>query len=303
VTLPSAVGGPAAWRGDALREEQWLVELTAQEQDELATGAPLTALGPRLAQWRRQLQSGLGFLLVRGVPVDCVDPEGVFRRLGRHLGEEVPQNGAGDLLCHIRDTGADPADPDVRLYTTRAEQDFHTDGADLIGLLCLQTAREGGRSLLASSVTVFNEVAARRPDLVHLLFEDWHWYLHGQQPGGTPPTFAAPIARWDGRHLATFFLGWWIRRAQGVPGVPPLTPAQAELLALYEQVANEPGIALEMDFRPGDMQWLKNSVTLHKRTEYVDDPARPRHLLRLWLAARDFEDGDELLRGGIPTSV
>ena len=48
--------------------------------------------------------------------------------------------------------------------------------------------------------------------------------------------------------------------------------------------------------------WLRNSVVLHKRTAYVDwpDPERRRHLLRLWLAARDFDDGDELLRGGIP---
>lgn len=299
LAIPTAVTGPAAWRGDRLRDEQWLVELSPQEQDELAGGGPLELLGPRLRAWREQLQHGLGFVLVRGVPLDA--PEEVFARLGRHLGEAVPQNSAGELLCHIRDTGADPTDPDVRLYTTRAEQDLHTDGADLIGLLCLQTAVEGGRSRLASSVTVFNEVAARRPDLVHLLLEDWHWYLHGQQPTGTAPTFALPIVRWDGTHLATFFLGWWIRRAQGVPGVPDLTPAQAELLALYEQVANEPGLGITMDVQPGDMQWLKNSVTLHGRDAYVDDPQRPRHLLRLWLAARDFADGDELLRGGIPT--
>jgi hypothetical protein len=298
---------PAAWRGDDLRADpSWVVELTEAQRGELrsaATGGELTTLVQVLRDWRRQLQSGLGILLVRGVPVEELSEEqarSVFTLLGQQLGEPVSQNKEGDLITDIRDVGNDPTDPEVRLYTTAAEQDFHTDGADLIGLLCLQTAREGGRSLLASSVTVFDEVAARRPDLVHLLFEDWHWYLHGQQPSGTPPTFAAPIARWDGRHLATFFLGWWIRRAQGVPGVPPLTPAQAELLALYEQVANEPGIALEMDFRPGDMQWLKNSVTLHKRTEYVDDPARPRHLLRLWLAARDFADGSDLLRGGIP---
>lgn len=56
-----------------------------------------------------------------------------------------------------------------------------------------------------------------------------------------------------------------------------------------------------MDFRPGDIQLLKNSVILHKRTEYEDwqDPTRKRHLLRLWLAAPDFEDGDDQLRHGI----
>jgi hypothetical protein len=56
-----------------------------------------------------------------------------------------------------------------------------------------------------------------------------------------------------------------------------------------------------MDFQPGDIQWLKNSVVLHKRTEYVDwpEPERKRHLLRLWLCARDFTCGRDALRGGM----
>jgi hypothetical protein len=286
-----------AWRGADLRREQWVVELTSAEREGLRNGQ----LPARLPEWRARLQHGLGFVLVRGVPLD--NPEKTFRLLGSALGNEVPQNGNGDLVCHIKDVGGDPTDPDVRLYTTSAEQEFHTDGADLIGLLCLSKAASGGLSSLASSLTVLQEVQRRRPDLVGLLFEDWHWYLHGQQPSELAPTFALPIARWDGDQLATFFIGWWIRRAQGVPGVPALTPRQAELLTVYEQVANEPGIAVTMDLEPGDMQWLKNSATLHKRTAYVDDPARPRHLLRLWLAARDFGDGSELLRAGFPQST
>ena len=65
--------------------------------------------------------------------------------------------------------------------------------------------------------------------------------------------------------------------------------------------ANDPSLYLDMAFRPGDTQLLKNSVILHKRTAYEDweEPARKRHLLRLWLAASDFDDGDEQLRGGI----
>lgn len=316
------VNSPAAWLGTDLerRRGDWTYELSAVEQAELVEvaatldgralvsisrgSASMPHLAPSLRRLRAQVQTGLGVVLVRGFPVDALDEEQLRRiywLVGAHLGEAVPQNGAGDLMCDIRDTGADASDPDVRLYTTAAEQDFHTDGADIIGLLCLRPAQDGGGiSRLASSITVFNEVARRRPDLVHLLFEDWHWYLHGQQPGGTPPTFAFPIARWDGANLATFFIAWWITRAQGVAGVPALTPDQTELLRLYAEVANTPGVYVDMDFRSGDMQWIRNAVVLHKRTAYTDppDPAQRRHLLRLWLAARDFDDGDELLRGG-----
>jgi hypothetical protein len=257
-----------------------------------------------IAEWRAQLQHGRGFQLVRGMPIEghsIEDAARLYWLIGRCLGDPVPQNRSGDLLCDIRDTGADPNDPQIRLYQTRAEQDFHTDAADIIGLLCVKTAKSGGVSRIVSSVRVFNEVLRQRPDLVPLLFEDWYFHLHGQQLEGMPSYFTMPLARWDGKNLMSFFIGWYIRRAQGSPGVPPLTAEQQELLHLYERTANDPANYLDMEFQPGDMQWLKNSVILHKRTEYVDhlEPQQKRHLLRLWLTASDFEDGDPLLRIGI----
>ena len=296
---------PAAWRGADLRADRsWVVELTEEQRAELRAGGPLVALAPAVRDWRARLQTGLGVLLVRGVPVEDLTEQGcrdVFALLGSHLGDPVSQNRDGDLLTDIRDVGNDPTDPDVRLYTTAAEQDFHTDGADLIGLLCLRTARSGGINRVVSSVTVYDEIATARPDLAPLLEQDWHFFLHTQDDG-TPLTFPMPIVRRDGGRLASFFVPWYIRRAQGLPGVPDLTPEQDEVLRLYETTANRPDLYLDMDFRPGDMQWIRNAVVLHKRTAYVDwpEPGRRRHLLRLWLAARDFADGSDLLRGGIP---
>ena len=300
----------AAWRGDDLRRDtSWVVELTEAQRAELVNAVrsrELPTLEPVLREWRQRLQSGLGVLLVRGVPVEGLDEHqarDLFALLGRHLGDPVSQNKDGELITDIRDVGNDPDDPDVRLYTTSAEQDFHTDGADLIGLLCLRTAREGGVNRVVSSVSVYEEIAQQRPDLAPLLEQDWHFFLH-TQADGTPLTFAMPIVRRDGDRVASFFIPWYIRRAQGLPGVPTLTPEQDEVLRLYESTANRPDLYLDMDFRPGDMQWIRNAVVLHKRTAYVDhpEPERRRHLLRLWLTAREFADGDDALRGGIPTT-
>lgn len=319
------IAAPSAWLGPDLQgRSEWIHVLSAKEQQELAAvaralgvqGGPIAAIdteshalpivGPILRRVREQIQRGRGFVLVRGVPVEQLTRDEVARLywlMGRYLGNPVPQSGNGETLCDIRDTGADPHAVTTRLYTTRAEQDFHTDGADIIGLICLRTARSGGVSRIVSSVAVFNEVLRLRPDLAPLLFEDWYFHLHGQHPPGSEPYFRLPICRYDGHNLASFFIGWYIRRAQTLAGVPKLTPAQHELLALYESVANDPRLYLDMEFEPGDVQWLKNSVILHKRTEYVDwdEPERKRHLLRLWLAAPDFADGNELLRGGIKT--
>jgi alpha-ketoglutarate-dependent taurine dioxygenase len=69
-----------------------------------------------------------------------------------------------------------------------------------------------------------------------------------------------------------------------------------------ESIANDPAFHVEMDFQPGDIQWLNNATMLHAREEYVDweEPERKRHLLRLWLSAHDFAGVEDLLRQGIP---
>lgn len=312
----------AAWKGGDLADSsQWTYRLADDEiADALRVaqalrrdgrpatahdgeGFPLGSLEAAARVWRRELDEGRGFVLVRGLPVAEMSSEeaaALYWLLGLRLGSPVPQNMAGELLTDVRDTGADPDDPSTRLYKTRAEQDFHTDGADIIGLLCLATSKSGGQSRIVSSVTVFNEVLRRRPDIAPLLFEDFYWhYFEPEMPA--PMHFTRPICSRRGSGLNTAFIPWYIRRAQELPEVPPMTPEQHAAIETVETVANEPSLYLDMDFQPGDIQWLKNAVVLHKRTAYEDwpEPERRRRLLRLWLAAPDFADGDAQLRRGI----
>ncbi len=317
-----AISGPAGWYGrDLANGDEWLYRLSPTETEELlrwvtalrrggrpreqirVEDVPLGALAPAMQTWRAMLRGGRGFVLIRGLPLDRMsdgDAALAYWALGLHLGTPAPQNFLGETLVDIRDTGANPNDPSTRLYKTRAEQDFHTDGADIIGLLCLRTSRSGGASRIVSSVTVFNEVLRRRPDLAPTLFRDFYWHYFEPQMDA-PVHFVRPICSRRGDGLNTFFIPWYIRRAQDLAGVPALSAEQAAIVELLETTANDPALYLDMEFRPGDMQLLKNSVILHKRTTYEDweDPARKRHLLRLWLAAPDFDDGDEQLRRGI----
>ena len=118
------------------------------------------------------------------------------------------------------------------------------------------------------------------------MFEDFYWhYFEPHMP--SPVYFTRPICRERNGRLNTFFIPWYIRRAQELPDVPPMSAAQEAALRALETIANEPALYLDMEFRPGDIQLLKNSVILHKRTAYEDwdEPERKRHLLRLWLAA------------------
>jgi hypothetical protein len=301
----------------------WTVELTDDQRDELATvgraaraagrtpadltrdDAPLPALAPVLRRVVSDLARGRGFVLVRRFPVDRLTVEEVelaYVALGLHLGTPVSQDADGTLLGHVRDERVERTGPEVRLYRTRQRQDFHTDGADVIGLLCLHTARSGGESGLASSHAVYNEILRRRPDLLEVLYEPMWWDRNGEEGPGEDPAFPLPVISDVDGVPRFFYIGWYIRDAQRHPQVPRLTAAQAEVLDLVEAVANDPAFHVEMDFRPGDVQLLNNAVILHSREAYEDDedPARRRHLLRLWLAAHDFASVDDQLRAGIP---
>lgn len=318
-----ALDTPDAWLGPELQSStDWICRLSPEDVAELRAALrhagerekdfhrwtrgdfPLPTLGPRIRSWLAELDRGRGFVLVKGFPVGEHSKEecaAIYWGIGLHMGRAVSQNTDGDLLGHIRDTGADPKQYGVRLYKTRAEQDFHTDGADIIGLFCLRPAKSGGVSRIVSSVAIYNEMLARRPDLAHVLFEPFPFDTQGQHKPGAKPWFEMAVCRFADDRLRTFFIPWYILESQQHEDTPRLTAAQKEAIAFIERTANDPGFYLDMHFEPGDMQFLKNASVLHKRTEYEDwsEPDLKRHLLRLWIVEPNFSAGEESLRAGI----
>jgi hypothetical protein len=153
----------------------------------------------------------------------------------------------------------------------------------VVGLLCLKRAKRGGSSRIASSVSVYNELLRRRPDLIALLYRPFLLDTHGE---GGVDFFPIPPCRFYRGALSTFYHADYFRSVHENTTVPPLSPAQRELLDLYDEIASSPELRLEMDFRVGDIQLLSNHVVVHARTAYDDhpEPDQKRHLLRLWLS-------------------
>jgi hypothetical protein len=267
---------------------------------------PLGGLEDRVAAWKQDLMRGRGFVLVRGFPVAELCPSDVelaYMGLGTHLGTPVSQDAVGTTLGHVVDERVARTGPEIRLYRTNQRQDFHTDGADIIGLLCLHAARRGGESRIVSAATVYNELLRRHPGLVDTLYDPMPWDRNGEERPDEPPFYLLPVLNdLDGRPRF-FYIGWYIRDSQRHPGAPRLTTGQRAAMDAIESIANDPMFHVEMDFRPGDVQWLNNSVILHAREAYEDDPdpTQRRHLLRLWLRAHDFATVEDTLRAGIPS--
>jgi hypothetical protein len=308
--LPPEQTGAAAWYGPEIaKDDSWTMPLSAADVAEIeaATQAlvardadiavlkpqdfPLPTLAARLrARVDEEVLNGRGFLLLRGLPVErwsMRESATAFFGLGAHMGSARSQNGKGHVLGHVQDLGMDVNDPNVRIYQTHERQTYHTDSCDIVGLLCLKTAKSGGLSALVSSTTIFNEMRRRRPDLLKLLFQPIATDRRGEVPEGQKPFFEIPVFNWHQGYLTAIYQRQYIDSAQRFPEAPRHTPELVEALDMFDQLANDPALNTFMEFKPGDVQLVHNHTMLHDRTGFEDwpEPERRRHLLRLWLAA------------------
>lgn len=315
---PDVIEGPSAWTGAELRQrpEEWRVQLSPDDIAQLEQAArhylslgrdigamtradfPLGSFAAHLEALRHKLIHGIGFEVLRGLPVHRNSQEtsaAIFCGIGAHLGLARSQNAAGHILGHVRNTGADPNDPKARIYQTNARQSFHTDSADVVGLLCLREAREGGDSLLVSAETLYNRMRAAAPDLLARLFDPIATDCRGEVPEGMEPFMTIPPLSWHDGKLTVFYQRQYIDSAQRFPGAMRLTPDHVAALDMFDALADDPDLHLSMRLRPGDMQFVYNHAQLHDPTAFTDapDPDKRRHLLRLWLSV----PGDRALPG------
>ena len=296
---PRLVDNPRVWHGAAqAHRSDWIVPIDDGDRREIGrtlaavrrSGRPLdevTAadfelpmLSGKLAAVERELATGRGFVLLRGLRIADYSEDDlafIFWGLCAHLGIGVSQSADGDRIGHVMDRGGS----EERYYTRGGELEFHMDPVDVVGLLCLRRALSGGASRIVSSLAVHNAILEERPDLLALLYRGFH---NSRRAHGEPSTsWRVPVFAEGGGGHECYLLPVTIRQAVG-EGFP-LTAPEQEALDYIGKVAARPGMYLDMDFQEGDIQLLNNRAILHARTDYRDDPdpRLKRHLLRLWL--------------------
>jgi len=240
----------------------------------------------RLATLFSELKAGLGIALIKGLPVDemdAIDVAIIYWGIGLHLGEATANNPEGDMLGHITDLGKTQKDANSRGYQTREAMDYHCDQSDIVGLICLRTAKSGGVSRIASSVAMYNELLRTSPAHASVLTEPLYWSKMGEYAEGEQPFYQSPVFNFIDGQCCISFGPTHIEKGHALPDTPDLTQMQRDAIRLAEEIAHKQ--RFDMVLEPGDMQFLNNYVVLHTRSAYKDhdDPAKKRLLWRLWL--------------------
>lgn len=299
----------AEWRADDVSNAStWTLRLTGDDRDELdaALGVarsrhrdvldvtvddfPLPGLGERLDRLVHELVDGRGFARIAALDVDRLGPEDaswIYWGVGLHLGDPWPQNVKGHLLGDVRDQGKAIDDPTARGNEIGGSAlGFHSDGSDLVGLLCLDPGAEGGESMVANALLAHNELVRRRPDLAAELYAPLPYDFRGEQRPGGKPYYSIPAFVEHGDRLFVRYIPAYIHASQRHPDAPRLTDAQRAAMAAFDALIADRDHRVEMRLERGEMQFVNNYHVLHARRRYTDDATtgRVRWLKRLWLA-------------------
>lgn len=307
---------PAAWTVKSLmaQQDKWIYQLTGEDIAELdaalqqlkVRGLIVPAFGkadfvmPKLAEklkgFIQSLSTGLGIFYLRGFPVERFskdDASAIFWGIGAYIGRPWQQNARGHVLGDVINEGRDPGkDMTARGYQSTAELDLHTDGADIVGLLCLKQAPEGGENQLCSAVSVFNKVIEENPAAArHLLETEYCFDWRGEeQPGEKPYYRSRLVTRLDDGGIASFCITEYVRSAQRFEDVPRLSGEDLTAFEAYNKAKWDASLVVRLRQVPGDMLFLNNHFMMHARSEFKDaeDPKDRRHLRRLWLETDDW---------------
>ena len=287
------------WKAQVVQDNgQWVMSIDEASRQAMrrlaqvdASSATTEGANPSLQNLltaaREQLENGMGFLVLRGVPLlglSLVEQQNLFSALCRQLGELVPQTKEGQMIGEVRHMAGDAASRVGRYYGSNAELGFHTDRCDLLALLFLRQSSEGGVSRICSSVTVHDEMALHHPELLRELYEPFYWRNPELPRPGVPAYYHQPVFAVNGQRLACCFSRFRIEAGHRYPGNPGLTPLQLAALNAFEAIANRPDVCMEVRLQSGDLQLLNNHIVLHARSAYVDAGEHTRHLLRAWVS-------------------
>jgi alpha-ketoglutarate-dependent taurine dioxygenase len=311
--IEQRIEGASAWKRADIRETDYRVVLDATCLDEIrrvvdeirAHPLPTILRSPAdfdmtnchaaMAEVRRILKEGVRFAVVDRLPVEELskpEAEAIYWLLSSMVARPVAQKLDGTMIYDVHDTGQQALPGSgIRPDKTNIEIRFHIDNAynttppEIVGLLCLKTAKSGGVSRVLSFHTVYNELLAHHRELIPRLYQPFWFDRQREFFPGEPDTVFAPVFEdSDDGELRARFSVHQINGGYAMKGMPVDNEGAAALAATLD-IFEQPKVSIDFEFKPGEIQFVDNRTLGHSRTEFEDwpEPERRRHLVRLWL--------------------
>ncbi|CUS12320.1 unnamed protein product [Tuber aestivum] len=316
--FPARVDSPLTWTGSELRKEEYTIPLTGEEILEIERGLRdfkesklpislitrqtfrLPTLGPRLIGLGASLYNGRGFFVLRGLnPKRYSSEENVLIYVGISCWV-AERRGRQDEHNNMLYLTSSVAPDNVRQAPySNVQQPYHTDIGDILALYTLGQAYKGGRSKLASTGAIYNELAETRPDHIDTLRSpEWIFDTFGRSG---EPYYKRPLLFNQGGKMVFAFSRRILTGSEVSPrtkGIPDMTEAQADALDALHFTADKHALTLD-DGQLGDILFWNNMSIVHARQGFVDGGPmnQKRHLLRLWLRNEELAwETPEVLR-------
>ena len=245
-------------------------------------------------QIRQELQQGSGVVWLQDCPsTEFTAPQLKFFYLaiGTAMGRTMGNYGR---LYDVRDYGGSYKTERIPVSQTRAATGFHTDSSarntmpDIVALLCLEPAQTGGESLVVSGAKIHEELRRTNMPVLTSLYREFIRDIV------TPGTEKTQDALMDNRfpvfsqglyssELSFRYMRYWIEKGHREAKMD-LTQADIEALDVLDGLLESPQFAVRFRLEAGDQLWVNNHIVAHNRTEYEEDPERPRHFVRMWIS-------------------
>jgi hypothetical protein len=249
-----------------------------------------------LARLKTEIMDGRGIVIIRGVTPERYTEEQfqrIYWGIGTHLGIAAVQSALGDRLGYVENKVGDQVN---RGYRGLGELHMHTDSYEIVGLMSVRKALEGGQSAMVSSLSIHNEILRERPDLLPALYRGFYYASEEARFSSKPVTDEmVPVFTVKDGILSCIYEAGHMRNAAAAME-QPLPTDLAEALDFFSATARRDDLALSFTLEPGEMMIWHNYTNLHSRTAFKDDPASPRRLLRLWLTVPDGRPVDPSIR-------
>ena len=209
-----------------------------------------------------------------------------FLELAKKIGHPLSQSIHNELVLDVIDHGFSKEDQRARGPYSNRKLGFHTDRCDVIGFLCLQPAASGGENQIVNSKEVARIIKEERKDLYEVLCRHFPYKRHVMDSENPNPYCMQPIFSSQNGFFACSYLRVLIDRADQDPNCPNLSKLQKESIDFLDSVCEREEIQTRIRLEKGNLLFLNNWTTLHRRTAFTDFPEkdRQRHFLRIWLS-------------------